>query len=185
MTIAGIKSKYVLLEPTNPAGMPNNSIYVDATQGNQMYVKGSSGGTTSLGGESVGYFVKAMVIGSAISKHQTVAKRADGKAVAADADDASAQAFIGYAQNDGINDGDQINVLLIGPNVEGAVSGLGFTPGDIVYLSQNAGGYIKDLGQLTDNNDVVIKVGIADCGAGVASAVATDLISFVEKLIDP
>lgn len=186
MAIAGIKSQYVLLSPSDPVGMPPNSIYVDNTQGNSMIVKGSSGGTTVIsGGESVGYFVKEMVIGGAVSKHQTVAKRSDGKVVPADADDVTAQAFIGYAQNDGAADGDHINVLLIGPNVEGAVSGLGFAPGDVVYLAQNAGGYINNVNNLTDNNDILLKVGIADCGPAVASATAVDLISFVEKILDP
>lgn len=185
MTVAAIKSGYVLLEPVDPSSVPNNSIYVDSTHGNQMYLKNNSGVSMPVVGGESGYFIKSMVAGSAITQHQLVAKRSDGYLVPADSDNPVARSFVGYAQGSASGVDDIINVLLIGPNVAGAVSGLGFTPGDVVWMSQNAGGYINDIDQLTDDDDIIIKVGIADCIAGVASSTAVDLISFVEKEVDP
>lgn len=181
--LAAIKSSYVLLVPVTPSEVPNNSVFLDSTQGNQMAIKSNAGVVSNLTGVD-NLMLKQMVIGQAITIHQPVAKLSSGKIVPAESDVAG-ESFIGYAQSGGTNDGDLINVLLIGSNVMNAIAGKGFTTGQTIYIDTETGEYTNDPARLSNPINQVIKVGIADCAASIASSTATDLISFVEKISDP
>lgn len=78
--------------------------------------------------------------------------------------------------------GEICEVFLIGQNVAGALVGLGFAVADAVYLSEN-GGYTNNANSLTNPNDTVVRVGIADCASGVANSAATDLIMLPEIMV--
>jgi len=64
------------------------------------------------------------------------------------------------------------------------LTGLGFTSGDIIYLSES-GGYTNDGNSFTGGDDTVTKVGVASAPAGIASGTATDLIAISEVLVTP
>lgn len=181
--IAAIKSSYVMLVPVNPDDVPNNCVFLDETQGNQVAIKTNMGGVSNVvGAESL--LFKPMITAQAISIHQPVGKLSNGKIVPAESD-VPGQTFIGFALTGGANDGDPVNVLLIGANIAYLLAGKGFTTGQTVYLSMNTGEYTNDPSTLADPINNVIKVGIADCLGGIASSVATDLITFVEKIAEP
>jgi len=182
MTLAGVKAKYVLLEPVDSSEVPPNSVFVESGT-NQMNTKTSLGVPVPIVGDVTSYFVKQMEAENVFPQHTPLAKKSNGKVVPDDSD-APGQAFIGYAQQESVSGGSLIDVLLVGPNVEGAISGLGFVPGQQIYLSPVAGGYTNDASSLGDD-DKIVKVGIADCAAGTASGAAVDLISFAEKLVEP
>jgi hypothetical protein len=129
-------------------------------------------------------FVKQMVAGAAFSLGQPVSKRNDGKIVRGGSDGATSQNFVGFSLQSSTADGDLINVLLASQNLVGVLTGLGFNTGDEIYLNES-GGYTNTVAGFTGNNDSVVKLGIADCGAGVASTTATDLIIFVEVIYRP
>lgn len=148
-----------------------------------MAVAGAGGGVSHIaaGGES--YFLKKMIAGGAIASGRPVAKQSAGFIVEADSDDVNAMSFVGYAQEAAAGFGSEIMVMLAGANLAGAVVGLGFVPGEDIYLSEN-GGYTNNANSFTGNNDMLMRVGIADCAANEASATAVDLIAFPAKLLD-
>lgn len=121
--------------------------------------------------------------GSTIPAGAPVAKLANGGIIAADSDGATTQNFVGIAVAAIVNNA-QGQVAVTGQNIAGAITGLGFAPGQEIYLSQS-GGYTNDIESFTDDDDSIIKIGIADCSAGAASATATDIIMFPEVLIRP
>jgi len=112
-----------------------------------------------------------------------IAKLADGGISQADSDAVGKQIWIGVA-NETIAINAFGQVVLVGPNIAGALTGKGFTPGDHIFLSQD-GSYINDSTLLTGGNDSLIRVGYADCADGVQSATATDLIMFAAVLSRP
>jgi hypothetical protein len=63
--------------------------------------------------------------------------------------------------------------------------GLGFAPGDEIFVGETTGGYVNDIAPFTGNNDSIIKIGVADCAAGTASSVATDLILIPHVIARP
>jgi hypothetical protein len=121
--------------------------------------------------------------GSTIPAYTPVSKKIDGTIVHADSDATDGQRFIGITGEE-ILSGATGTVKLVGQNLAGAISGLGYSVGDDVYLSES-GGYTNDPNSFTGDNDSIIRVGIADCSEGSASSTATDLIMFSEVLIRP
>ena len=67
---------------------------------------------------------------------------------------------------------------MIGPNLVDALDGLGFVPGEDIYLNE-FGTYTNDPNDVPIGQDLV-KVGIADCESASASSTAKDLIAFTE-----
>ena len=49
-------------------------------------------------------------------------------------------------------------------------------------MGENLGEYTNNVATFTGDNDVYMKVGIADCPAGTASANATDLIVITQLI---
>jgi|GEM_PF-2937471 len=189
MAFASIKVAYVELVPVNPTQVPAGAVFLDETNSDQVTIKNPGGGSPEpvSGSGGADYFRKACVAGGAIAAKVPVAKRSDGKVVAADTDDVTARNFVGYSLSAVAGDGDPLDILLAGPNLAGALTGLGFAPGDLVYMSETAGGYLKetDIAGMTGNDDVIRVIGIADCAAGVASATATDLVAITQTIAYP
>lgn len=183
MVQAAIQVPYVFLTPTNGAQVPNGALYLDQGNGDAPTFK-TTGGSSEPVSAGTNFFLKQMIAGAAIAVGKPLAKRPDGKVVEGDSDGVNSQIFIGISQGSASGDGDPIQVLLAGANLPGVLTGLGMTSGDIVYLSQDSG-YTNDGGSFTGGDDTITKVGIADCGAGIASATATDLIAITEVLITP
>lgn len=185
MAQASFKAKVVILEPIDPSQAPNGSVFLDSTNSDALTTK-TTGGSTSIIGAASGdtLFKKDMVAGAAFAAKVPLSKRADGKVVAADSDSGTGQALIGYSLASSAGDGSIVQVLTVGANIAGALTGLGYTSGEEVYLSET-GGYTNDPNSFTGNNDSIIKVGIADCAAGIASGTATDLIVFAEVITRP
>jgi hypothetical protein len=179
------KAKSVVLEPTTAASVPNGALYLDTNNANALTVKSTSGVSSVIGAvpSASNIFIKQMVAGMALSALQPVAKRNDGKIVAADSDAPTGQIFIGWVMAPTLMDGDLVNVLTVGANIVGAIIGGGFTSGDEIYLSETGGYTSSDT--FTGGDDALIRVGIADCAAGIASGTAEDLIAFAEVVSRP
>ena len=119
---------------------------------------------------------------SMVSGHPTtmlagipVAKGADGLLYPADTDQTNGKKYCGIlAEN--VDMGSSAIVILPGTNIPGVLTGLGFAPGQDIFLNETAGTYIADTSLLTNFDDDLIRVGFADCSEGAASAMATDLI---------
>jgi hypothetical protein len=118
----------------------------------------------------------------AINRH--VSKKSNGRIIQADSDNPDGQQVVGVALQAGATAGDLINVLCVGANLAGALTGLGFAPGEEIYLSE-ASGFTNNPNSFTGGDDTIMKVGVADCAAGVASGTAVDLISFPEIIARP
>lgn len=121
--------------------------------------------------------------GQTIAAGQPVSKKADGSIILGDSDLAGAQTFIGVTLQEILNDAIG-TVALVGPNIIGAIAGLGYAPGDDVFVSET-GGYTNDPNSFTGSNDTITRVGFADCAAGSASSTATDLILFSDIIVSP
>ena len=119
-----------------------------------------------------------------ISSGKPVSKLPNGKIVPADSDAANGQKYIGITKVsiavEALGD-----IYLPGNNIPNAILGLGFTPGDEVFLSETSGMVTNNPSSFTNNDDSIIKIGIADCSAGTASSTATDLIMFSEVIARP
>jgi len=121
------------------------------------------------------FIVKSMQAFDAIRAGRAVSKRPDGKIMEADSDNVNGQQPVGISLAPIAID-ETGNILLFGPNATGILAGLGFAPGDEIYIGETTGGYVNDITPFEGNNDSIIRIGIADCTAGAASASATDLI---------
>lgn len=179
-----MKAKAIILEPVNSSEVPNGAIFLDASNSNAATIKSVAGDAKTISEMGSAIFFKQMVAGGAFPAKTPISKRPDGKIIAADSDATDAQTVIGYSMEVASGDGVLINVLLIGANLVGAITGLGFAPGDDVFLSETSG-YTNDPGSFTGDNDSIIKVGIADCAAGIASATAVDLVARMEVVLRP
>ena len=130
--------------------------------------------------------IKVMTNGSlsAIPAGQPVSKYSDGKIYPADSDSAEGQSFIGITV-EVIPFGGSGRVFLPGPNIPGVLASLGIAPGADVYLDESSGGYTSNPGGLTGGNDTIMRLGVADCGDGVVSAAATDLVMMTYVIARP
>lgn len=184
MTIAKFKVEALVFEPIAAASAPNNSLFSDSANAN-LFTNKSAGGSPDPIGASTSVLVKQMEnqSGSTIASGRPVSKKANGTIVEGDSDAALAQQLIGITLQS-IAHAALGNVALLGQNVPGAVTGLGFAPGQDIYLSET-GGYTNDPNSFTGNNDSIIRIGIADCPAGAASGTATDLVLFPEVIARP
>lgn len=74
-------------------------------------------------------------------------------------------------------------VLLAGYNIPGALTGLGFAPGDEVYVDET-GSYSSGVIGLGSANDTYQRVGWADCATATVATVATDLIMVFQTIAE-
>lgn len=152
---------------------------------------GTSGSATSLwvspelGVDSSNPMIKLMYndSGSEIPAGRPVSKKSDGSIVPSDSDDPDGQIYIGITKW-AIPDGEIGQVYLVGPNIKDALTGMGAFPGQPVFISQSSG-YTLDANEFTGDDDSIIRVGYADCSAGVASSTAPDLIMFSDIIATP
>lgn len=183
MAKAPIQVPYVILDPVPASQVPNGALFLDASNGNAATIK-TTGGSDDVLNSSDTFFIKSMIAGGAFVAGRPLSKRPDGKVVDADSDGIDTQNFIGYSRDISGGDGSTVSVLLAGANLIGVLTGLGFTTGDIIYLSET-GGYTNDPGSFTGDDDTIVKLGIADSANGVASATAVDLIAITDVLMYP
>lgn len=121
--------------------------------------------------------IKTMESGhpASMSAGTPIAKSTDGKIYPADSDNSPGKKYIGILLQP-LNFGESGRVLCAGENVPGILTGLGFQPGDEIYVGETAGTYTNDPSTFSGLDDDIIRVGIADCADGVVSNMATDLI---------
>lgn len=173
---AGIRTTFVQLDPTVQETTPTGALFVDSSNSNQFTTKPVDvNAPPATVATAVNYFLKGVISGAAYGAQVPLSKLPNGKAVAADAD-TNASDHIGYSVDASTGADQAHSVILIGPNLPNALVGMGFTPGDIIYLDKVAGQYINDTSGFGPSDNIV-QLGIADCGDGLASATATDLIS--------
>lgn len=175
---AAIKAAYLALEPVDPADVPNGCLFLDATNGGILTQKSVTGviGTIASSANS-NPMIKQMVSGEAFPSGKPLAKRPDGKVVLADSDDSTRKVLIGWSMQASLGANSIISVMGIGVNLPGVLSGLGFVCGDVIYMGETPGAYTNNVAALTGQDDVIFKLGIADCPSGIAQSAATDLIT--------
>jgi len=182
------KTTAIIFTPAPAGSLPANSLYVDSVT-NDLSSKDSGGAPGGVGGGGGGgtdtIMTKVMqnLSGLTIPINSPVAKKPNGSIILADADAVASMKVIGVALT-AIADNAQAGVSLIGANAAGVLTGLGYAPGDDVYLSKT-GGYTNNVNTFNPLTDVIVRLGYADCAAGAASATATDLIMFAEVLSSP
>lgn len=155
------------------SGQPIGTLSSTDTDNNPTAV-GASNGLAKLMQNTSGVVIPA---------NSPIAKTADGGIALAEANEVGDEILIGTSTAM-IAIGAQATVLLVGPNIPGVLTGLGFAPGDPVYLNE-AGSYTNDASTLDPTSESVIRLGYADCAAGAASTVVTDLIIFPEVIARP
>lgn len=136
----------------------------------------------AIGGGGVS--TKSVIAGEPISLGKAVSRGANGKVYTADSDSVNGQKPIGISTQAATGDGSVITITLLGFNISGVLSGLGFTTADTIYVSETAG-YTNDPASFIGGNDSIIKLGYADCSGGVASSSASDLLVNMEVIMRP
>jgi hypothetical protein len=176
----------LILNPVPASSAGDGEMYNDQDS-TQISVKGSGSDTTPIGpsGSSSSPLIKVMenLSGGDIPAGSDVCKRPDGSIAMASSDTPGFENVIGIANVD-IPNAATGAVGLLGPNFPAVLTGLGFTPGDIVYMAESSGQYTNDLTTFT-NSDRIVQVGIADCAAGTASTTVTDLLGVLVSEVVP
>lgn len=93
----------------------------------------------------------------------------------ADTDDVLKKKYNGFSVEDIAYPGSG-KVFLTGDNLPGVLTGLGFAPGDDIFIGETAGLLTNDISAFSGFDDDIIRVGIADSAEDTVSALATDLI---------
>lgn len=120
---------------------------------------------------------------SPIPANTPYAKRPDGKIEAAISNAPLGQKFMGITVDAFLNADDVGNVKPAGVVVEGVLTGLGFAPGDDIFMN-NVAGYINNA-SFAGDGDSIIRYGIADCAAGVAGSNAVNLLLMPQVIARP
>ena len=186
----GTKAKFKVsgLEFESEASNTINNLAIFADIADNIIKQKTSGGATDSigagGGGGIDRFLKQMTAGEAIAAGRPFSIRSDGKVLDAGSDKVDGQQVIGITSTVATADGDLINVILVGPNLAGVLTGLGFQSGEEIFLNEG-GGYTNDTTGFTGNNDSIIKLGVATGPAGAPEAIATDLVAFPEIILRP
>ena len=184
MVYGSLKGLFLVLEPTVSTNVPNGSVFINAANGNTLSSRDNNGNVFPLVPTTAeNMFLKQMQVVGPIAINVPVSKRPDGKIEAGDSDSEFGQRICGYSLQAATMADELITVLCIGANIPNALAGLGYGPGQDVFLSED-GGY-TNTDNFTGSNDSIIKVGMADCAAGAANTTATDLIAITEVLLRP
>lgn len=188
MTVYGkFKTTHLVLEPTPASTAPVGSLFNDSSNSNALTNRTTGGSISPIGSTSSADILikmKKNMTGSAIPAARRVALRSDGTIALADSDNLTANLDIGMSLDEIADEGFG-RVLLNGANAAGAISGLGFLAGQNVYLSKTPGMLTNSTTGFNPSTDTIMRVGIADCAAGVASSAATDLIMTIEVYSSP
>lgn len=182
-TYGKIRVAGVLFQSEPGAAAEDGELYIDSSS-SQLSQKGAGSSTTPIGSvpSSSNPLQKQMqnLSGVTIPINATVAKLVNGGIAAADSDAAGKTKVIGIAR-ESIANNIVGTVGLLGPNWDGAVAGLGFSPGDLIYMAESSGAYTNNISSFTGGDDRLVRVGIADCASGTASPVATDLLCILTE----
>lgn len=185
--LANMQTSYLVLDPAPASGAPNGALFNDTGSGNALTNKSMGGSVVPIGASSSSdIFIKQKqnLSGVTIPIGKRVSLRTDGSICLSDNDDPLARRSIGLSIEE-IADSAMGNVLLDGPSATGAVLGLGFAPGDNILLDSVPGGLTNNMSSFDPETDEIMQVGIADCAAGAASGVATDLIMVTAVVSSP
>jgi hypothetical protein len=184
MSNAALRALYMVLDPVDPSQVPNGTLFLDSSNSNVLSQKSSTGVVSVIGAGGGGSnpFLRQMVAGEAFTANKPLAIRPDGKVVLADSDGTNRKIFIGHSMQTSLGDGSVINVLCVTATLGGAISGLGFTSGQSIFMGETAGTYTNNVSTFSGSNDTYVKVGIALPPPGVAQAAATDLLIFTELI---
>lgn len=154
----------------------------------EAFFKNGSGQVSQLtsGGEVIGgaaNFEKMMINGegSTITQNKPVSIKDDGSVCLADSDVTQRSRPIGFMKAATSNT-IAGKVILFGRNLPGVLTGLGFAPGDDIFMSETAGMLTNDAGSFSSNDDNIVRLGVACCADGVTGVLATDLILMREVL---
>lgn len=194
-----ISSKQISPEPIKQEALASDPS-VDAGEGiffsklvsgvPEAFFKNGSGQVTqlTLGGELIGgsaNFEKLMVnnSGSTIVANKPVSITSTGSIVLGDSDVEEASRPIGFMKASTNNAGTG-RVILFGRNIPGVLAGLGFAPGDDIFLSETAGVMTNNPADFTGDDDTIVRLGVAACADGATGALATDLILIREVLVN-
>ena len=182
--VAKIQTTAVVMVPIAAASAPANSLYSDQGQAGAFTNKTPGGSPVQVTSSANDLVIKLKqnLSGETIPQGRPVALMADGSIAIADSDVPGVSEFIGVALEE-IAHNAQGRVLLIGPNVPGALTGLGFAPKDPIFLSETRT-YVNSLSSFSGGNDRYIRLGFADCPPGAASSTATDLILAYQLISD-
>lgn len=120
--------------------------------------------------------VKKWVMGETCARYQPLCKAPDGKGYKSDSDSPNRQNVHAISLQPCTAIGQIIDVALISYNLTGVLTGLGFAPGDKVFVGETPGSFVNDISGFSGNDDSILWAGWADCAEGVASTQATDLI---------
>jgi hypothetical protein len=129
--------------------------------------------------------VKRWVMGEACVRYQPLCKAPDGKGYKSGSDGANRQNVHAIALQSAAGVDSIIDVALISYNLAGALTGLGFAPGDKVFIGETPGSFVNTISAFSGNNDSILWAGWADCADGVADTQATDLIYDFEVIGRP
>jgi len=180
-------------DPTPPA---NSGTFYTKNVGGKIegFYTNTTGDTVQLtdngqlaGGGGIAVFEKMMKntdtnpmpIGMPVSITST------GSIVPGDSDSADGQQPVGITLET-IAVGEFGKVALYGRNIAGILTGMGFIPGDDVFLGETGGNFISDpTNDLTGGNDSIIKMGVAAAPDGQVGASATDLILIRQVISNP
>lgn len=181
---ARFRTEAVVFDPIAGGDAPNNSIYSDSNNANAFSSKSSAGVENPVVAASDAFIKRAQnTTGVSITALKAVSKSTDGSIVLADSDSAQGQRVYGVALETIANNA-YGRIGLVGRNVPGALTGLGFSVGDSIFISQTAG-FTNDPNTFTDDNDTITFIGIADCADNTTSAIATDLVMIRQEILAP
>src|SRR5436190_3379413 len=129
-----IKTDAFILNPITPLQAPPGSVFIDVTNNNALSAKSMGGIVVPLGSTTDTLFKRQMQAAGPIPARVPVSKRPDGKIIVADSDLIEGQQVVGYSLQAATTANALISVLLIGAVIEGALIGLGCTPGQTIFL---------------------------------------------------
>lgn len=181
-TFAKFKTSAVIFDAIPSASAPADSLFKSSDS--STIVAKSDSGESNVSASQSSKLMQSGYVG-VILVNTPLSKRADGKVVPADSDGSGTQQPIGFAAEQFAALNDIKSVKLIGTNIVSVLTGLGFAPGDEVYLGETPGTLINDAGSYTGNNDSIVRLGIADCASGAASATSVDLIACPQVIARP
>jgi hypothetical protein len=181
-TFAKIQTSGLILEEVD-SGSLNSLIRTEADPQNISLVR-ASGASPLLTAATITNSpnIKKMVAGfGPMNAYTPVAKsRVTGKIIPLDSDDPYANFPIGILKDSVTYSDDLVDVYIGGVNLPGILFGKGFNVGDVIYSSSIPGGMTNDLTGVNPAEESILRLGVADCGAGEANGVATDLILSME-----
>ena len=178
MTVyAKMKGNALVLPISYPSANPLGSVYTDGTNSNVLTFKDYANINTPLIGgtlisSEIFTKIKKNTSGSSIPAYTTVAVKTDGTICPAESDVPASTKVIGSTLEP-ISSGDYGAVRLMGASAPNMVDGMGFAPGDIIYVGSTPGSLTNAIETIIGEVKIV---GIADCATDIQSSMATDLI---------